>query len=294
MASATTPDSGAAEALRNRARLRPLCPARRGRGTLRASLMRRHWLEKAMRISDLDFLIIPGHGGSGPDHWQSRWEQKLSTARLAQQEDWLVPSRDAWVGNILREIGLSNRPVALIGHSLGAIAAASAIAEAPAGSIAGAFLVAPPDLDSPALPAGIDPAFKEKAPQAALGVPGRDRRQPQRCFRRLRFFGKARRLVGPGPRRCWRGRPYQRRERSRSLAGGVNASGRAFVQALNAALRAPANSELVDAADSGLVPAPPSCVLRVGRLHADQWRGTMSTPPLMMTTKAHAMRRIGP
>jgi predicted alpha/beta hydrolase family esterase len=134
--------------------------------------MRRHWLEKAMRISDLDFLIIPGHGGSGPDHWQSRWEQKLSTARLAPQEDWLVPSRDAWVGNILREIGLSNRPVALIGHSLGAIAAASAIAEAPAGSIAGAFLVAPPDLDNPALPSGIDPAFKEKAPQAALGVPG--------------------------------------------------------------------------------------------------------------------------
>jgi predicted alpha/beta hydrolase family esterase len=91
---------------------------------------------------------------------------------LARQEDWLVPSRDAWVGNILREIELSNRPVALIGHSLGAIAAASAIAEAPAGSIAGAFLVAPPDLESPALPAGIDPAFKEKAPQAALGVPG--------------------------------------------------------------------------------------------------------------------------
>ena len=125
-----------------------------------------------MRISDLDFLIVPGHGGSGPDHWQSRWEQKLSTARLAQQEDWLVPSRDAWVGNILREIGLSNRPVALIGHSLGRHRRRQRHREGAGGSIAGVFLVAPPDLDSPALPAGIDPAFKEKAPQAALGVPG--------------------------------------------------------------------------------------------------------------------------
>ena len=126
-----------------------------------------------MRISDLDFLIVPGLGGSGPDHWQSRWEQKLSTARLAPQEDWLNPSREAWVANILREIGLSNRPVVLIGHSLGAIAAASAIAEAPAGKVAAAFLVAPPNPDHPTLPAGlIDPAFKEKAPQAALQVPG--------------------------------------------------------------------------------------------------------------------------
>jgi predicted alpha/beta hydrolase family esterase len=125
-----------------------------------------------MRISDLDFLIIPGLGGSGPDHWQSRWGKKLSTARSVEQEDWLVPSRDAWVANILREIGLSNRPVALIGHSLGAIAAASAISEAPAGKIAAAFLVAPPDPDTPELPAGIDPAFKEYAPKTALQVPG--------------------------------------------------------------------------------------------------------------------------
>jgi predicted alpha/beta hydrolase family esterase len=127
-----------------------------------------------MRASDLDILIIPGLGGSGPDHWQSRWAQKLSTARVVEQEDWLNPTRDAWVKAIRREIESSARPVALVGHSLGCIAAASAIAETPArDKIAMAFLVAPPDPDAPALPEGsIDPGFKEKAPQAALGVPG--------------------------------------------------------------------------------------------------------------------------
>jgi predicted alpha/beta hydrolase family esterase len=126
-----------------------------------------------MRISDLDILVIPGLGGSGPDHWQSRWAQKLSTARVVEQENWDQPRRDPWVQTILREIEASARPVALIGHSLGAIAAASALAEHGGGKVKAAFLVAPPDPDAPGLPAGlIDPAFKEKAPQAALLVPG--------------------------------------------------------------------------------------------------------------------------
>jgi predicted alpha/beta hydrolase family esterase len=127
-----------------------------------------------MRVSDLDILIVPGLGGSSPDHWQSRWAQKLSTARIVEQEDWDRPNRDAWVGNILRGIDGATRPIALVGHSLGSIAAASAIAETSAPEkIATAFLVAPPDPESAALPPGlIDPAFKEKAPQAALGVNG--------------------------------------------------------------------------------------------------------------------------
>lgn len=127
-----------------------------------------------MRVSDLDILFVPGLGGSGPDHWQSRWAQKLSTAHIVEQEDWDSPSRDAWVGQILRAIDSSSRPIVLVGHSLGSIAAASAVAETPEPKkIAAAFLVAPPDPDSAALPPGlIDPGFKEKAPQAALGVPG--------------------------------------------------------------------------------------------------------------------------
>ena len=126
-----------------------------------------------MRISDMDLLIIPGLGGSGPDHWQTRWGQKLSTARVVAQADWERPAHAPWVDNILREIDASTRPVALIAHSLGALAAASALATHDQGKVKAAFLVAPPDLDSPGLSgAPVDPLFKEKAPQAALQVPG--------------------------------------------------------------------------------------------------------------------------
>lgn len=126
-----------------------------------------------MRISDLDLLIVPGLGGSGPDHWQSRWEQKLTTARRIEQESWDDPRHDAWVAAIKREIAQSARPVVLIGHSLGAYAAASAIDEDTREKIAAAFLVAPPDPDSTdARSFKIDPAFKDKAPQGALQVPG--------------------------------------------------------------------------------------------------------------------------
>jgi len=126
-----------------------------------------------MRLSELDLLIIPGLGGSGPDHWQTRWSQKLSTARVVDQEDWDRPRSEQWINAILREIDAAPRPVALIGHSLGALAAASAIAAHGGGKVKTAFLVAPPDLDAPGLAGGpVDPLFKEKAPQAALQVPG--------------------------------------------------------------------------------------------------------------------------
>jgi len=36
-----------------------------------------------MRVADADILIIPGLNDSGPDHWQTRWRIKLSTARRA-------------------------------------------------------------------------------------------------------------------------------------------------------------------------------------------------------------------
>lgn len=28
-----------------------------------------------MKANQLDILIVPGYKGSGPDHWQTRWEK---------------------------------------------------------------------------------------------------------------------------------------------------------------------------------------------------------------------------
>ena len=35
-----------------------------------------------MRIADIDILMVPGWTGSGPDHWQSRWEAAVAELGL--------------------------------------------------------------------------------------------------------------------------------------------------------------------------------------------------------------------
>jgi len=101
-----------------------------------------------MKTSDVDILIVPGWLNSGPDHWQSRWESKLKTARRIEQDDWHAPDRDAWVANIVKAVGEAARPAVLVAHSLGVIAVAYAALKLTEGSVAGAFLVAPADVDN--------------------------------------------------------------------------------------------------------------------------------------------------
>ncbi len=105
---------------------------------------------RAMRANEADILIIPGYTNSGPGHWQSRWQQKLSTARRVEQAAWSKPVRADWVACIAGEIERSTRPVVLVAHSLG-VAAAVHAAAAPSKRIAGAFFVAPPDVANPAI-----------------------------------------------------------------------------------------------------------------------------------------------
>ena len=100
-----------------------------------------------MKTSDIDILMVPGWNGSGPEHWQTRWETRLRTGRRIGQADWDTPLCEDWVGRIIAEVALATRPAVLVAHSLGCIAVAHAAHKLPAGLIAGAFLVAPPDLE---------------------------------------------------------------------------------------------------------------------------------------------------
>ncbi len=97
-----------------------------------------------MRTSDVDILIIPGLGGSGPDHWQSRWEAKLSTARMVQQDDWLRPQLADWTQRIQNAVETATRPVLLVAHSLGVAAVVHIAPRLPKQIVRGALLVAPP------------------------------------------------------------------------------------------------------------------------------------------------------
>ncbi|SIQ20546.1 MULTISPECIES: alpha/beta hydrolase [unclassified Bosea (in: a-proteobacteria)] len=96
-----------------------------------------------MKTADTDILIIPGWSGSGPDHWQTRWETRLPTARRVEQEDWYKPTRDGWSNTIIAAVRAATRPVVLVAHSAGVSAVAHAAEHLRHGEVAGAFLVAP-------------------------------------------------------------------------------------------------------------------------------------------------------
>lgn len=74
-----------------------------------------------MRTSDCDILMVPGNTNSGPDHWQTRWERQLSTARRVEQASWDEPDRDSWAARIVEEVERARRPVVLVAHSLGVV-----------------------------------------------------------------------------------------------------------------------------------------------------------------------------
>ena len=100
-----------------------------------------------MRTSEADILIVPGLGGSGSDHWQTRWERQLSTARRVEQDDWDAPDRQTWTARIIEAVAGCRRPVILIAHSLGVSAVVQAAAGLPTGRVKGAFLVAYADVE---------------------------------------------------------------------------------------------------------------------------------------------------
>ena len=121
-----------------------------------------------MKTSDVELLIVPGWGNSGPDHWQTRWERKLSTARRVEQADWETPRLADWTGRIIEAVALAKRPVVIVAHSLGVTATVHAASKMPTGLVAGALLVAPPDLDGldiwPAKEGGFAPYPMVKLP----------------------------------------------------------------------------------------------------------------------------------
>lgn len=99
-----------------------------------------------MRVRELDILIVPGWMGSGPDHWQSRWEGKLSTAHRVQQADWETPRLIDWVERIVAAVEAAVRPAVIVAHGCGVTATVVAAPRLGA-KLAGAFLVAPADLE---------------------------------------------------------------------------------------------------------------------------------------------------
>ena len=93
-------------------------------------------------------LTLPGWQGSGPDHWQSRWEALHGYTRV-EQHDWLRPLRGDWTARLDEVVQQQqDRPVLLAAHSLGCLLTAWWAAHSRhTQRVAGALLVAPPDIE---------------------------------------------------------------------------------------------------------------------------------------------------
>ena len=110
----------------------------------------------------LQVLTVPGLHGSGPGHWQSRWEQRFPGWQRIEQHDWSRPSLPLWAERVsegvMRAQRVASRGAVLVAHSFGCLATLRQAALDPAG-IAGALLVAPADPDKFAV-AHLLPAYR--------------------------------------------------------------------------------------------------------------------------------------
>jgi predicted alpha/beta hydrolase family esterase len=112
--------------------------------------------------SRYDFVLVPGRYNSGPEHWQSMWEQDLPVWKRLAQRNWDDADVHRWTGSLRRLLTQCTRPALLVGHSLGALAACCVARELPA-AVGGLMLVAPAE------PAKFD--AEDEVPRCALGVP---------------------------------------------------------------------------------------------------------------------------
>ena len=177
-----------------------------------------------MKTADCDILILPGYAGSEEDHWQARWAARLKTARIVEQADWHNPDPESWRDRIAEAVAAATRPVVLIAHSLGVVAAVEAAPRFPAGVVRGALLVAFPDIEAGAsLPESVRfRAGDARSPALPLAAGG----EPHRPALHLRASGGLRLCLGFGAGGCGRVGPHQCRQWARPLARGSDASRR--------------------------------------------------------------------
>ena len=94
-------------------------------------------------------LIVPGLNGSGPDHWQTLWENGYGFERI-EQHDWENPDVAVWVKTMDAAIMAHPEPALLVAHSLGCFTVilwAELYADH-TNRVQSALLVAPPDIAS--------------------------------------------------------------------------------------------------------------------------------------------------
>jgi predicted alpha/beta hydrolase family esterase len=114
-------------------------------------------------------LILPGIGGSGPEHWQSVWERQHPEYQRVEMPDWNEPELDVWLARLGTAVAAAAEPPVIVAHSLGCLAVAHFASRG--GRLKAALLVAVPDPEGPEFPAAAR-SFG-RPPLAPLGFPCR-------------------------------------------------------------------------------------------------------------------------
>ena len=152
-------------------------------------------------LGDQRVLLLPGLYDSGPDHWQSLWEQNHASFRRVRQNEWTSPRCADWVAALQEAISASDAPVILVAHSLGCCLVAH-WALHHQGFVQGALLVAPPDVDAPTFPTqvtGFTPTPLTRLPFPSIVVASEN--DPFCSLARTRYFADhwGARLTALGP-----------------------------------------------------------------------------------------------
>jgi len=97
-------------------------------------------------MTNRTILMLPGHGGSGPGHWQTIWEEETPAIKRVDQRDWDSPVLDEWLTTLAGEVAACAAAPVLIAHSLGCATVAH-LAEREPRAVAAALLVSPADVE---------------------------------------------------------------------------------------------------------------------------------------------------
>lgn len=133
-------------------------------------------------------LIVPGWRDSGPRHWQSLWAALIPGCERVKQDNWLNPSRQAWVGSISDLILSRPEPVVIVAHSLGCIATTH-LPPPVLARVKGALLVAPADPERRAVLQDFAPVPFAALPFRSLIVASSN--DPYCTFRRATAYSRA-------------------------------------------------------------------------------------------------------
>lgn len=139
-----------------------------------------------------DILVLAGLWNSGQEHWQSHWERKYPAWSRVPHRDWNNPGRDEWVSELDGAIAHGEGRPILLAHSLGCMLA---VHWAQCGSplkVAGAFLVAPSDVEASSYPIdanGFAPVPMARLPFPSIVVASTD--DPYASIERSRAFAEA-------------------------------------------------------------------------------------------------------